>query len=265
MFKGRPNKMIQKLKEGGVALGIQIYTTCPDIVEITGYAGMDYYMLDLEHVKTHLDAIQHCLRAGDSAGITGLVRVGTNNEYEIRQVMEAGAQGVVVPHVNTKEDALRAKRAITYPPYGVAGICPAVRSTQYTVDGWDDFLEHNRKEIMLMPIIEDPIAVENIDEILSVLNPETDAIWFGRADYAQCLIKEGEKMDWVNPQIMEDFKKVMVSAKKYGISVQAVPFPACTKEVVDELISLGANIILFSLDELVYRNGCESLVKLVRQ
>lgn len=253
--------MLDKLRAGKPVYGIQIYTTCPDIVEITGYAGMDYYMLDMEHVKTGYNEIQHCLRAGDTAGVTGLVRVKDNNPYDIRLVMEAGAQGIVVPHVCTKEEAIQAKKSTLYPPYGIAGICPAIRSSHYSSADWDEYLLYNRTDIMLMPIIEDPLAVENIDEILSVLDPNVDTIWFGRADYAQCLLKKGEKMDWVAPRITEDFQKVLDSAKKYGINVLAATFPECTPECAKANIDMGAKIVLFSIDEMMYFNACASLVK----
>lgn len=260
MFSKKANPMLDKLRAGKPVYGMQIYSVCPDLVEITGYAGMDFYMLDMEHVKTGYNEIQHCLRAGDSAGITGLCRVKENTPYDIRTVMEAGAQGIVVPHVNTREDALRAKQAALYPPYGIAGICPAIRASHYSSADWDEYLAYNRTDIMLMPLIEDPIAVDNIDEILSVLDPNCDAIWFGRADYAQCLIEKGGKMDWVAERITEDFKKVLASAKKFGIHVLATPFPTCTPEVAKANIELGAKIVLFSIDEMVYYNACASLV-----
>lgn len=263
-FRPKENRVLTCLRRGEVPLGTQIYTGNPSIIEIIAYAGFDYYMLDMEHSRVNPERMEHCIRAADAAGITTIVRVTENNPTLIRGAMEAGAMGVIVPHIDTKEDARKAVNALRYPPEGTAGMCPAIRSANYSVPGWDEYLKHHSENCMLIALIESPEAVDNAEEIFAELKPGVDAVWFGRGDLAQSIAKPGEKVDWDPPYINEAFEKILALSKKTGIPVMAIPFPVLSPESAKDALAKGARIMLYSIDQLLFYNLCEDIVKAMK-
>ncbi len=122
-FRPKQNRILAALKKGKIPLGMQVYTGNPSIIEILAYTGFDFYMLDMEHSRVNPETMEHCIRAADAAGITTIVRVAENDPSLIRQAIESGAQGVIVPHIENAQDARRAVDAIRYPPEGKCGTC----------------------------------------------------------------------------------------------------------------------------------------------
>ena len=107
----RPNKVLEALARGDTPLGMQMYTHDPDLVEIVGFTGFDFVMLDMEHNRTNPETMVHLIRAAEASGLTPLVRVGANDVFLIRSAVESGAQGIVVPHVKTADEARAAMAA----------------------------------------------------------------------------------------------------------------------------------------------------------
>jgi len=263
-FKPRPNRILVELEKGNVPLGMQIYTGDPSLIEILGHAGFDFFMLDMEHSRVNVETMEHCIRAADSVGITTIIRVAHNDPSLIRQSIEAGAQGVFVPHVKNKEDAQKAVDAIRYPPEGKCGICSVIRSANYSIPGWDDYLAHSSKQTMLIPILEDPEAIDKAEEIIAELKPGTDAVWFGRGDLAQSITQPGKKVDWDHPYISEAFDKVLALSEKTGIPTVAIPWPQITPACAREALDRGAKIMLYSIDQLIFYNTCLEIVQAMK-
>ncbi len=113
----RPNKVLVAL-EKGIRRWVCRCIHDPDLVEIVGYAGFDFVMLDMEHNRTNPETMVALIRAAEVSGLTPLVRVGANDRLLIRAAVESGAQGIVVPHVKTAEEAKAAVEASHYPPEG---------------------------------------------------------------------------------------------------------------------------------------------------
>lgn len=260
-FRPRTNRILEELSKGKTPLGMQIYTGDPSFIEILGLTGFDFYMLDMEHARVNVETMEHCIRAADSVGITTVVRVAHNDPSLIRQSIEAGAQGVFVPHVKNKDDAHKAVEAIRYPPEGKCGICSVIRSANYSIPGWDDYLADSSKNTMLLPILEDPEAIDKAEEIFAALKPGTDAVWFGRGDLAQSITKPGQKVDWDHPYIAEAFDKVLKLSDETGIPVVAIPWPDITIESARDALNKGAKIMLYSIEQLLFYNLCLDVVK----
>jgi 4-hydroxy-2-oxoheptanedioate aldolase len=243
---------------------MQIYTGNPSLVEILAYTGFDFYMLDMEHSRVNPETVEHCIRAADAAGITTVVRVSENNHSLIRHAIEAGAQGVIVPHVKSRSDAKRAVDAVRYPPEGECGICPVIRASGYHVAGWDDYLEHSSQQTMVIPILEDTEGIDNAEEIMAELKPGVDAVWFGRGDLAQDIAQPGQKVDWDHPYITESFDKVLEVGKRIGIPVMAIPWPELTPEAARAAINRGARIMLYSIEQALFYNLCLDIVRQIK-
>ena len=93
-----------------------MFTYSPELIEIVGYAGFDFVMIDMEHSRVNIETMVHCIRAAEVSGLTPLVRVTENDPGLIRSALESGAQGIVVPHVKNSREARQAMEALRYPP-----------------------------------------------------------------------------------------------------------------------------------------------------
>ena len=106
----RENTLKRDLAEGKAVYGCAVMSRSPIIVEMLGYTGFDWLFIEPEHVPIGSDmTLEHLIRAAEASNIVPIVRVKENREQYIRNALEAGAQGVVVPHVATKEDAEKAR------------------------------------------------------------------------------------------------------------------------------------------------------------
>lgn len=264
-FYPRINRILANLRNHEIALGIELYTGNPSLIEIIAYAGFDFYMLDMEHAPVDIETMRHCIRTADAAGLTTIVRVAENNPALIARPVEEGAQGIIVPHIKNKEDAKQAVDSLRYPPEGKKGSCPAIRGSNYSTKGWDDYLEHHSNETMFIALLEDIEAIENMEEIFAQLKPGVDAVMFGQGDLAQSLAKPGENVNWEHPYIQEAYDKILATSQKTGIPTVAVPWPVVNVETAKKAVSKGADICLYSIDQLLFYDLCLDIVKQMKQ
>jgi 2-keto-3-deoxy-L-rhamnonate aldolase RhmA len=264
-FRPRQNRILAALEKGEVPLGMQMYTGDPSLIEILAYSGFDFYMLDMEHSRVNVETMEHCIRAADAAGITTLVRVAENSSSLIRQAIEAGAQGIIVPHVESAQDARKAAESLRYPPEGNCGVCPSIRAANFSQAGWDKYMEHSSKQTMLIPLLEDKGGIENAEEIFAQLKPGVDAVLIGFGDLSHSLLTQpGQKVDWQHPYLTEAFDKVIAISKKTGIPVMAMPWPKATAECAKATLGKGVKILLYFPDQHHFYNLCLDLVRSIR-
>jgi 2-keto-3-deoxy-L-rhamnonate aldolase RhmA len=261
----RPNKVLEALAKGETPLGMQMYTHDPDLIEIVGYTGFDFVMIDMEHNRTNPETMVHLIRAAEASGLTPLVRVGANDVFLIRSAVESGAQGIVVPHVKTAAEARAAIVASHYPPEGACGICPAVRASGYSQGNWEEYMAASNKQIMCIPLLEDVEAIDNAEEIIAVLRPGRDAVGVGGADITNSLLKEpGERVQWGHPYLKEAQAKVKALAEQRDIPIMGMAFPTSDKAGVDFAKAAGTKIMLFYPDSHIFFEACSKIIQDVR-
>ena len=159
-------KLKERLKANTLSIGSWVTIGHHSIVEIMASAGFDWLVIDMEHSAISLAKAQELIMVIQSKNMAALVRVGANDELIIKQIMDAGADGVVVPMINTKEDAEKAVKSVQYPPGGNRGVGLA-RAQEYGI-GFDEYKEWLKNNSIIIVQIEHKDAVENIDEIISV-------------------------------------------------------------------------------------------------
>jgi 4-hydroxy-2-oxoheptanedioate aldolase len=235
------------LAEGKTVCGCASMARSPMIIEMLGYTGFEYVFIDTEHVPISSDqTLENLIRAAEASGIVPIVRVKENREHYIRNALESGAKGVVVPHVATREDAENAVKHARFPLRGIRGADPTVRSARYKCGdfNWDAFIKKSNEEAMVIPLLEDKEFLGNLDEILSV--DGLDAISFGPTDYALSL---GLNLlyDFNHPKIVEAFEAVIAGAKKRGLPVLSAVNPP-TVEQSKKLSDMGVTFQLFNTD-----------------
>jgi 2-keto-3-deoxy-L-rhamnonate aldolase RhmA len=267
-FKLKENRILEALENGQIPLGMQVYTGSPSIIEILAYAGFDFYMLDMEHSRVNVETMEHCIRAADAAGITTLVRVAENDPGLIRQSIESGAMGVIVPHIATAEDARRAVDAVRYPPEGQCGTCGSIRASRWGTVPDYDYMEYANNNVMLIPLLEDQASIENAGEILAQLKPGLDAVGIGRGDLSSSLRAGPGEKDRPNPKkgmqhpyIRQAYEKVLAIANKAGIPlIDNVFSPGDAKAQV----AMGIKILLYFIDQQIFFSACRDIVKTVK-
>ena len=164
----RANATKAKLNEGEVVFGGIITRYAPDMVEILGALGYDFVMIDCEHGPADLDQVEHMVRAAESFGITPIARIPDHSEQTILRFLDRGLQGIIVPHVNTGEQAAAVARAARYYPEGYRGVAIG-RAHDYGIGvSRDEATAWTNSQVLVIPMIEDIEAVHNLDDILQV-------------------------------------------------------------------------------------------------
>ena len=134
----RENRIRKVMSEGKLALGTYINFADPQVVEIIGLAGYDAAFIDMEHSTFDLNLITEMIRACDLAGITSIVRVPGNDEKLILRLLDAGAEGIIIPHVAGLEGAKKAVEAVRYGPLGHRGGAGGTRAAAYGTVAWEE-------------------------------------------------------------------------------------------------------------------------------
>jgi 2-keto-3-deoxy-L-rhamnonate aldolase RhmA len=193
------------------------------------------------------------------------VRVGANDAFLIRSAVESGAQGIIVPHVKTAEEARAAMVASHYPPEGRCGICPAIRASGYSQGNWEEYMAASNRQIMFIPLLEDVEAIDNAEEIIGVLRPGRDAVGVGGADISNTMLKEvGERVQWAHPYLREANQKVKAIAEEKGIPIMGMAFPTSDRAGVETAKASGTKIVLFYPDSHIFFEACRNIINDVR-
>jgi len=249
----KSNSLKLKLKNQELTLGSWITIGHPIIAEIMSRSGFEWLTIDMEHSAITLDVTQNLIRTIELNDCIPLVRVSENNSNLIKRVMDAGAYGVIVPMVNSKEDAESAVKSVRYPPKGSRGVGLA-RAQNYGFDfeGYKNWLE---KESIVIAQIEHIDAVKNLKEILSV--DGIDGFIVGPYDISGSL---GVPGDFDHPEFKTCIKDIMDVSKDLGKPAGFHVIPPET-EKIENIINLGYKFIAVSLDSLFLGSLCKKIIK----
>lgn len=245
-----------KLQNNQLTFGSWITLGHPAIAEIMAKSGFDWLTVDMEHSVITLDIAQQLIQVIEGCGVVPLVRVGENNPYLIKRVMDAGAHGVIVPMVNTKEHAEDAVKAVKYPPRGVRGVGLA-RAQGYGVDfeNYKDWLENEGVVIVQIEHID---AVNNLEEIL--LTDGVDGFIIGPYDISGSLGIPGEFND---PKVIEALEIVKDVAAKMNVTSGFHVVPPEPDQLIAK-IDEGYRFLAYSLDTLFLAMTCKEHLKLIK-
>ena len=256
----RVNRLKEKLKAGQVVLGSFLFTPSPTVMEIFGYSGFDFAIIDTEHAPLGpLDTVgfENVVRAAEVSGITPLVRIPERSRVFTQKVLDAGAMGIVVPMIQSKEEVEQAVQDTKYPPEGQRGGCYLTRPTGFTSGFTPDYWADANRNTMVVPMIETKKAVENLDEILSVKG--IDFLFFGTRDYSLCLGYPTPD----NEPTREAIRRVNEICKSRGTLLARFLYPPYEK-TVKQAISEGFQVLVVGGDVSLLYDVCQNIVKSVK-
>ncbi len=179
----RPNRVKKAMREGKLALGTYVSLADPQIVEIIGLAGFDAAFIDMEHTTFDLALITEMIRAADLAGVTSVIRVPDNDEKLILRLLDAGAEGIIIPHVDGLEGAKKAVNAVRYAPLGHRGGAGGTRATRFGTVSWEEHIQQSNEEILLSAMTEDEKGINDIEKIAAL--DGVDIVSIGPTDFSE--------------------------------------------------------------------------------
>ena len=214
----KKNTMKEKLLRGQPALGVSVMFPSFQVVEMVGKLGFDWVLIDCEHGSISPESVEVMALAAESTGITPIARPWTNSPEAILRVMDRGAMGVQIPHVNTAADARRAVESVKYHPLGRRGIASGTRSTDYGFAlSPSDYVEAANRETLVCIQLEEEEALRNIDEILQVEG--VDVFFVGPSDLSQSMGYPGRPdVPQVQDAMDQAFAKIVAAGKVPGSS-----------------------------------------------
>ncbi len=235
----QPNLLKQKLKEGKICFGTFVRLG-PRAVEILGHAGWDFAVFDMEHGVFDFTQVEEMARAARCVGITSLVRVPEPNPSHIMRAVDAGAEGVQIPQVDTAAMAKNMSQAVRYFPEGKRGLCSYVRAAGYSHIPPDEHMATSNREVLTVIHIEGEAAASGIDAIVET--PGVDVIFLGPWDLSQSLGVPGKTKD---PKVIEVMDRVIAACRKKGVIIGTF-----VREIEDakRWIDLGIQYMMVSTD-----------------
>lgn len=210
----------ESIKEKDLTIGVFQQVINPDITEELCLSGYDFIVLDLEHGGKTIEAACPCLMTGFAYDVPIVVRTTECSQHLIEQALDAGAQGVLVPTVETVEQAQLVVSSAKFAPEGTRGWCPVTPARRW-LDKFcsrDDYASLANKSTFVALLIETPLGFESLSEIVKV--PGIDAIMFGAGDLS---IRLGKTM--YDPEIQEMVHQSMQTVKDAGLICITVGLP----------------------------------------
>jgi 2-keto-3-deoxy-L-rhamnonate aldolase RhmA len=238
--------------DGEVLAGVFLNLGAACAAEIAGRAGFDWVILDTEHGLGGEAALVEGLQGARAGDVCPIVRVLANEAGYCKRALDAGAAGLMVPHINNAAEARRAVQHMKYPPEGARGLTRSSRATAFGYDAPAYFRDVRDGELLVVQI-ETNEAVEQIDAIAAV--PGVDVLFVGPADLSfSC----GVPCDLDQPVLQAALKKVAHAARQHGKRTgiflrDAAQLPA--------VVAAGFTLIALDTDLGILKAGLENTAR----
>lgn len=245
------NRFKAAINEGRPQIGLWCCAAEPGVAEMLANCGFDWLLFDTEHSPMDPLVVQPMLQAVAPYDVSALVRPTGLDPFQIKKFLDAGAQTVMIPYIQTVEEAELAVASVTYPPHGIRGVAGMTRASRYgAIPG---YAAHARDEICLILQIETIAAVERIEEIAAV--PGVDALFVGPADMAASMGYPGQPG---HPEVREAcagaIRRIRAAGKPAG-------FLSPDDSLLEEMTEAGSLFTAIDLDLTILRRGALARAK----
>jgi 4-hydroxy-2-oxoheptanedioate aldolase len=243
-----------RIEDGETVVGTFQVLDSVQVADAVGVSGMDFVVIDQEHGPLTAESSLAMAGAAEAGGASPLVRVRTNAPAEIQRGLDIGSGGVMVPQIESRADAERARDAARFAPLGERGLSQYVRAGGYA--GREGYTDRQNEETTLILQVEGEAAVAEIDGILAVEG--IDVAFLGPYDLSQSLGIPGQVRDERVETLMEDVCEAAAG------SDTAVGTYADDPEMARQWIDAGVQFVAISVDGAVLTRGLERLAADVR-
>ncbi len=243
------NPVKKKLQAGQPVLAITITVNSIDIAAHAARMGFDFLWIEMEHSPITLETLRNMVLATRGLPALPFARVPVNEIWTAKRVLDAGVFGVMFPFTSTPELARQAAAACRYPPAGRRGSGAGLAMFAWPeVASYHDCADEN---VLVIAIIEEARAIENIDEIAAT--PGVDVLFIGTSDLSFSLGLRGDQKD---PRLQEAIAKVVEAGKKHG---KFLGRPAGTAEKIAEYRQQGFQLFQTSTEIGLMSQGAKTL------
>jgi 2-keto-3-deoxy-L-rhamnonate aldolase RhmA len=250
------NPVKKALKEGKVVIGATVTAASPDVAATLAGVGFDFLWIEMEHSPLTLETVRSMILATRGLKAMPFTRVPVNEIWTAKRALDAGSLGVIFPFTSTRALAEQAVKACKYPPQGVRGYGPGMASSRWGMSG-GDYAKFANENVLVVVIIEQKQAIDNIEEIASV--PGIDVLFIGVNDLSYSLGVGGRTNE---PIVQEAVNKVLAAGKKYNIPVG---YPAGNPTEINNRIAQGFRFFQASSDLGMMAAGARDVLSKVQR
>jgi 4-hydroxy-2-oxoheptanedioate aldolase len=239
------NTLKEKLAKGDVVLGVFVAVPSPDIVEMAGYMGFDFVLLDAEHGPMSVETAAHLMRAAECAGIVPIVNVPSLSRQTIARYLDIGALGIQVPQVNDRNEAEAIVDAVKYHPLGSRGMARPRAGHYGLVGSLQEYMTDANQETMVVASIEN---IEGVKHLPHILNTDgIDVFLIGPNDLSQSMGLPGQV---ATPLVKSAIDTIVTQVRGAG---RAVGIFASDAAAARSYMAKGAQYIITSATGLFAR------------
>ena len=251
------NPVKKTLQSGGCVIGSEVSRLrSTDIPRIYANAGFDFVFIDMEHTSFSPETVADLIQTARSNDIVPLVRVPEAEYAYVSRVLDAGAQGIIVPRVN---DATTVERIVSwtrYPPHGIRGFaCNTAQTDGHPVDA-SEFVEAADQSLLVVIQIERRQAVENLREMLSI--DGVDVACLGLMDLTVDLGVPGQ-ID--HPSTQKAVEQVLTVSREHNVAAGVI---SASHDIIAQTVARGVRFVSFATDEFLLQSASEQAVQQLR-
>jgi 2-dehydro-3-deoxyglucarate aldolase/4-hydroxy-2-oxoheptanedioate aldolase len=249
----------QRLIAGETCTGtFLLFLTGGDVAQFLAGLGFDYFFLDMEHSSLDYGRLRETILAARACGIAPLVRVPEIRYHLVTRVLDAGAEGIMLPRVETPEQAADLVRFARYRPQGERGISTFAGHNDFApIPDVPGFLARRNRDILLFVQIETKAGVERREQILST--PGIDGCFIGTGDLAMSLGYAGQPD---HPAVLAEAEKVLTTARQKQL---LTTIPIRTPEHVGRWVHSGITMLTLSTDGGLFSAGARTFLSAVQE
>jgi 4-hydroxy-2-oxoheptanedioate aldolase len=197
-----------------VLYGTWVQTPSPEVVEILGWSGWDFVILDLEHGPYGPEGLPHLIRAAEASETAPFVRVPLTAPQEVGKALDLGAAGIVIPGVRSADDGAVAVRLTRFPPHGSRGSSPSTRQLHYSAVPFATLTAKGAPQPLMVLQVEARLAMSALGSILAIEG--LDVVFIGPYDLSTSLGLPGQ---FDHPKVREAISEIVEKAGERGVAV----------------------------------------------
>ena len=242
----------KKLSEGEAVFGPFMKASDAAMIEVAGYAGFDFVILDMEHAPFTYKNLEDLVRAAQLSGTLPIIRAQSSSEIFISKALDLGAKAVQVPHVTNASEAASCVAAAKFHPLGHRGTDPFVRASNYSAIPKERYFSEANETLVILQL-EGKEAIQNLDEILEVKG--VDILFIGPYDLSQSMGVPGQ-VD--HPSVTGQMETIVKRAREKGMVVGTFTDTIASARMWREA---GIQYISYAVDMAIFMDACKVLLK----
>jgi 4-hydroxy-2-oxoheptanedioate aldolase len=248
------NRLKRALRAGETQFGCWLSLGSHAAAEVCAAAGFDWVLIDTEHAPADIPQVHHQLHAAAGYPVSVLVRAYWNDTVVIKRLLDLGVQSLLLPYVQSAEEAKRAVAAVRYPPRGVRGVSANSRSNRFGRVA--DYFKHADDEVCLMVQVETRQAISQIEAMAAI--DGIDVIFIGPQDLAADL---GHLGNPAHPDVQAAMADAITRIRKAGKIAGILAFAEADAR---KWIAHGAQFVAVTSDQFLLSRSTDAVVKAFR-